>query len=360
MSSTARRNNLIIHLAFWVGYCSILTFIAYDVTGLWSGILRAVTLVTIHAGVFYLNSEVLMPRFLIKKKYWLYFLLTLVTILIVGAIIHVLDRYAFLSDHFSERGGRFMKKAMREMGVGRGKRMLLHFIFGVMRNVFWTVLVLFISMAYTTARNNRKREQLENELRSEKLEAEMKFLKSQTNPHFLFNALNNIYALSQMKSDRTPEMVLKLSDILRYNLYECNDDMVPLEKEIAYIENYIGLQQLKSEHQQNIVFTNEVQGSHLMIAPMLLIPFIENSFKHSKIEDTEKGWVTILIEARDGQITFKAENSVPDVEYTKDKVGGIGLQNVQRRLELIYPEQHKLDIEQHNNRYSVTLQLQLL
>ncbi len=161
----------------------------------------------------------------------------------------------------------------------------------------------------------------------------LKFLKSQINPHFLFNTLNNIYTLSMLKSDQTPDMILKLSNMLRYILYECSDkDKVPIAKEVAYIRNYIDLQLLKDSEIKNIHFEEGIKDN-VAIAPMLLIPFIENSFKHSRIEDTEKGWINIKLSCNRKEIFFSCENSLPAVEYKKDKTGGIGIENARRRLE---------------------------
>ena len=190
-------------------------------------------------------------------------------------------------------------------------------------------------------------------LRSENLHTELKFLKSQVNPHFLFNALNNIYAMSVMQSKEAPQMILKLSDILRYNLYDGTQEKVPLEKEINYIENFISLQKLKDDEIQNIqVDFADVDGG-LMIAPLILIPFVENSFKHSKIEDISKGWITMELKTTGNRIVFDLRNSIPALDHKKDKEGGIGLENVKRRLELIYPGRHSLDIEKKDDVFSV-------
>jgi len=196
-------------------------------------------------------------------------------------------------------------------------------------------------------------------LQSEKLETEMKFLKSQINPHFLFNALNNIYSLSYLKPEKTPENLLKLSEMLRYMLYECNDDKVPLEKEITYLENYISLKLLKDSRGMKVSVSIEKPASSLMIAPMLLIPFIENAFKHSNIEDLEKGWINIQLKTINKKLIYSVENSFAPTSTTKDKVGGIGLTNVNRQLDLLYPKKHQLDIDSNNHIYKAHLEIDL-
>ena len=196
-------------------------------------------------------------------------------------------------------------------------------------------------------------------LRSEKLETEMKLLKSQINPHFLFNALNNIYSLSYLKPEKTPENLLKLSEMLRYMLYECNVDKVPLSKEIAYLENFIHLKLLKDSRGMKVTSNLEKSNGHLMIAPMLLIPFVENAFKHSEVEDPENGWIDIGLKYEKGKLIFRVENSNPEKVSTKDEVGGIGLPNVKRQLDLLYPKRHQLEIKKIQNKYSVHLEIDL-
>ncbi len=194
-------------------------------------------------------------------------------------------------------------------------------------------------------------------LANEKLEAEMKFLKSQINPHFLFNALNNIYALVVLKSDVAPDHLLKLSNMLRYMLYDCKADRVPLAKEIEYIRNYIDLKMLKDSRGMNVNVHLDDSRPDLLVAPLLFIPFIENAFKHSRIEDLTKGWIRIRLETAPEKITLHVDNSVPPNEETKDKVGGIGLENVARQLTLAYPDRHSLQIDKSDDRFSVHLSI---
>ncbi|MEZ4957854.1 MAG: histidine kinase [Saprospiraceae bacterium] len=198
------------------------------------------------------------------------------------------------------------------------------------------------------------------DFRNEKLESEMKFLKSQFNPHFLFNALNNIYTLSVIKSDKTPDNLLKLSGMLRYMLYDCKAETVTLGKEITYLKHFIDLHLLKDSRGLNVDVHLDESRPNLEVAPMLFVPFIENAFKHSRIEDLENGWIKIDLTTFDDHVVFKVENSLSKEEFTKDKVGGIGLENVRRQLELMYPNQHELDIQQLAGEFRVCLKLQVL
>jgi LytS/YehU family sensor histidine kinase len=219
------------------------------------------------------------------------------------------------------------------------------------------LIILVISSAYSVTKLSRKKERDEELAISEKIQSEMKFLKSQINPHFLFNALNNIYSLTITGSADSSEMILKLSDMLRYILYECNESKVPIENEWKYIENFIEFQKLKSKEELNIriEFNNAVPGA--LIAPMILIPFVENAFKHSKVEDTEKGWVNLSLNNNTEAIILQVDNSIPEQVHNKDEVGGIGLKNVNRRLELAYEKSHDLIINHTPTKYSVILRI---
>jgi len=197
------------------------------------------------------------------------------------------------------------------------------------------------------------------QLSNEKLAAEMRLLKSQINPHFLFNALNNVYSLSYLKPEQTPENLLKLSNMLRYVLYECNVERVTLEKEIAYLRNFINLQLLKDSRGMNVKADLEVAHPNLSIAPMLLIPFVENAFKHSPIENLKKGWIDIQLSTTASSIHLYVANSVREKESPKDNVGGIGMPTAKRLLELHYPDKHQLSIKATAEKYTVQLEIQV-
>ena len=147
--------------------------------------------------------------------------------------------------------------------------------------------------------------------------------------------------------------------MLRYMLYECDVEKVPLQKEIAYLENFIHMKLLKDSRGMNVKINLTKTGGHLMIAPMLLIPFVENAFKHSKVEDLQNGWITIDLTNEQQKIIFKVENSTLQNNYTKDQAGGIGLANVKRQLYLLYPQKHTLKIDSTEEKYSVHLEIEL-
>lgn len=191
------------------------------------------------------------------------------------------------------------------------------------------------------------------------LQNELKLLKSQINPHFLFNALNNIYALSAIDSDKTQQSIACLSNMLRYVLYECENNLVPIVKEIKYIENYLKLVSLKSSKSYPITTKFYIDNKNTVIAPMLFIPFIENALKHGNIEKIKDTFINIKIESKNTFINFEIENSIPKTDIIKDSVGGIGLENVKKRLAILYPKTHKLDITENKSTFKVQLNLKL-
>lgn len=177
----------------------------------------------------------------------------------------------------------------------------------------------------------------EKSLVKEKLETELKFLKNQINPHFLFNTLNNIYALARKKSDKTPEVVVRLSKLLRFMLYESAKETVPIEEEIRILEDYVQLEEIRHTKKLNIIFQKEIDNYNQLIAPLILLPFIENSFKHGINETLEETTIVIKIKLVEGQLNFYVMNSHEN-EPGAPVNENIGLRNVRRQLELMYNE----------------------
>ena len=196
---------------------------------------------------------------------------------------------------------------------------------------------------------------LKSELMLEKKSGELALLRSQVNPHFLFNTLNNIYSLVYKKSDDAPEAVMKMSSIMRYMLYDATTDEVLLEKEVEYLRSFIELEKLRLRHKDFVELTisGEVEGR--TIAPMLLIPFVENAFKHGSKNVASPG-IRINLSLSPKQILFEVGNSIrKNITAGKDQVGGIGLNNIRRRLNLLYPGKHQLTISPENEQYNVQL-----
>jgi hypothetical protein len=299
----------------------------------------------------WLNMEVMLPGLFFNKKQAAYVIAGFT--LVIGIVLLLEWDAMPWAEYFNRPPSQ--RTGMREANKSSNPWHVMRHIGNAMP--YFTALIG--SALFEIARFAKQKEKEAAELHSEKLEAEMKFLKSQFNPHFLFNALNNVYALTVMKSDQAPDNLLKLSGMLRYMLYDCKADKVPLGKEIEYLRHFIDLHLLKDSRGMKVKVDLDETRPDLKIAPMLFIPFIENAFKHSRIEDLENGWIEIRLATTDHQVVFEVKNSLPKTDFTKDKVGGIGLENVKRQLELMYPRRHELNIEQRNNAFEVFLKINL-
>ena len=192
----------------------------------------------------------------------------------------------------------------------------------------------------------------------EKAEAELNFLKSQINPHFLFNSLNSVYFLIEKNNTAARNALHKFSEMLRYQLYEMNDDKIPIEKEINYLHDYVDLQKLRNESNYNVSFICPPAVSGFFIEPLLLIPFVENTFKHISHFKDQPNFIRIELDRIDGQMYFEAENSTEPPGHTGDHQG-IGLNNVKRRLALLYPGRHWLEITGTEHCFKVTLRIKI-
>lgn len=203
-----------------------------------------------------------------------------------------------------------------------------------------------------------QKELLEKE--KQKSEVELKALKAQINPHFFFNTLNNIYSMSLDKDDRLPATILQLSELMRYFLYDAKDNFIPLEKELAVINNYISLQKLRSNEQLLIEIKQEGEITDQKIAPLLLITFLENAFKHGAKGSSGNAFIRLSINIQKNQLNFIIENNKGIVDETEPTAyKGLGLENVKRQIELLYPGKHVLDIKELADHFVVQLQLNI-
>ncbi len=212
-------------------------------------------------------------------------------------------------------------------------------------------IALLLSATIRITQEWYKNEKQRQEMEKEKLASELSFLKSQVNPHFLFNTLNGIYSLANRKSDKTPGAIVKLSDMMRYMLYESGRDVVSLDKEIDYLNNYIDLQKLRMSEDTNVSFKVEGDTAGKKIMPMLLIPFFENAFKHGVDINAE------LI-VSDNELRLKVINRISKSQK-KDEGSGIGLTNIKKQLEHLYPNSHSLKIDEKEGYFSVELSLKI-
>ncbi|MEO6718890.1 MAG: histidine kinase [Ferruginibacter sp.] len=345
------------HIPFWFAYHILwwtltigslqevmhnIFFSAYSIKFLFYLIFQAL-------GVYF-NLYYLVPKFLETGKYVQYILFVLLTIFCTA--IFIIPGYyvsAWLSGNSFES----------LYGKQPGEYMYLFQI-----NTFpSSTASMTLGMSVKLTKNwiqSRKRQQL---LEKEKLETELKFLKSQFNPHFLFNSINSIFVLIHKNPDMASESLAKFSDLLRYQLYECNEAQIPLSQELTYIDNFMELEKLRQEHtiQLNIKMEEGIAGNR-SIAPFILMPFIENAFKHVSKRQDETNWISMHLYVDKAHLHFDISNSV-SAQYNSSiepmRYKGIGLTNVRRRLELLYPQQHVLTIQQTDNLFSVALKLQL-
>lgn len=323
----------ILYLIFWVTLVS--SYIDFV-----PALVRVLSIVLIEMAIFYINLLYLIPKYLdiqLKQKYFLLtFSLIAFTTFIGGIIDLSIEEYA-------------------PYNIGHAHERPLYSFF--LMRFFLSMMPWVVSSLVSRSIQVRKQREESLELKNKMLEAESKALKAQINPHFLFNSLNNIYALAQVKSEKTGDAVLQLSDILRYVTYDSNQDFVSLKEEIKTIESYILLQALKDENQSNIKIEIDTQNGHYQIAPLLLIPFVENCFKHANHDDKEKGWIHIKLKAANGRINLICVNSFDHSEKSKDKTGGVGMENVKKRLALLYPDKHRLTISYNHNEYKAELEI---
>jgi sensor histidine kinase YesM len=200
-------------------------------------------------------------------------------------------------------------------------------------------------------------QQMAEQLEKEKLAAELKLLKSQINPHFLFNTLNNLYVLTMNSSSKAPLMVHKLSELMSYMLYDSNQVEVPLDKEIQYIRNYIDLEKIRYGERLDVTLNIYGCSEGIMVAPLLILPFVENSFKHGARNQLHDSWIHIDIEVQHDNLILKVENSKPDFQIERHTTSGLGLNNVKRRLDHLYRERYVLQLFDETDTYLVVLKL---
>lgn len=232
--------------------------------------------------------------------------------------------------------------------------------FARVSSMVWNLasFIVFISLIKFTV-DRFVLEAQKKELENEKLNAELNYLKAQINPHFLFNTLHNLNYLSQIKSDKATEVVLKLSNIMRYMIYDSNKEKVPLAKEISYIQDYLDLEAIRLNKSFNLKFDVSQVHEQIEIAPLMLIPFVENAFKHGISDQQEENWINIQLSSDEESLELKVENSLKDRHIQKEEASGFGLNNLRKRLELSYPKKHKLYIEESAKKFSVHLILEL-
>lgn len=339
------------HFVFWV--FSLLLWSSRDYffyPSLRSHIMSNGLITVTSLGLIYFNMYYLIQRLLLVKKYWQYILLMiLLTVLQVSLITYPLMDKWLKNPFYVTKEGFFV------------------LLSDIMFMLVVSTALKFLKLLYTREKYTKQLESQTMELAQKNLETELTLLKNQINPHFLFNTLNSIYFLIKKDPEQSREVVLQFSDMLSHQLYDATKHEIHLQKEVEYIQNYIDIEKIRQGDLVTVDF--QVTGNtHQLIAPMLLLPFVENAFKHGKSK-TDGYWVKINITVLEQQLQVTIENSYdptsPPLDLnqkthtiTSSQKNGIGLTNVRRRLELMYPGSYQLTIEQVSQVFKVNLAIQ--
>ena len=281
--------------------------------------------------LFYVNSSVLVRKYLFNGKYGYYLLAN------IAAYLAIIILHSFIFSNLIHSRPFNLKASL-----------------GFNLSAF--LLTIAASIIYRSFIDNAERAKLAQQKQEEDLKTELYFLRSQISPHFIFNVLNNIVALARLKSEQLEPTVMKLSSLMQYMLYETDEERVSLQTEAEYLQSYIDLQKQRFGAKVKVNFDLELKDEYAGIEPMLLIPFVENAFKHGLEEETNSGFVHIVVCETDEDLTLQVSNSKP--ELLKGKApAGIGINNVLKRLELLYPDKYKLNVNEDVESYEVTLNI---
>ena len=296
---------------------------------------------------YYLYYKLAIQQLLIKRKYG-YFLLSVLLFFVSYELYKVyveywsISRLSFLPTDMAKEASTWMKQKGR-----------LHFSIHYLLLQFLEMAALAYFIHYD------KQEKQIRQLKQLQTEADLQYLQSQLHPHFFFNTLNNIYALALQQSQLTAPLVARLSEMMRYVLYEANKPQQPLTSEIQFLNSYVEVQSVRYNEKLAIRFDTQGITSQAMIEPLLLLPFIENAFKHGIEEELHAGYIETIIVLHEQELTFSVKNSKAVKAAEQTGRTGIGMENVQKRLALLYPGKHSLDVQETNHSYAVLLTITL-
>jgi two-component system LytT family sensor kinase len=345
--------NLLIQTLIWVVLGIVLLFNQplswnIDVPGqFW---IKQIVTFCLLIGAYYLNALVIVPRFLLKNRIGIYFLLLLMIIISVMCLTSWLDAYLklpqLIMDAFIKRGPQ--KPLFNKHGYD-------------ILTLAISALVLGISTSITTTKNWQKERQRHQEMEQERIASELSFLKAQINPHFFFNTLNNIYALTVVNVETSRTALHQLSRMMRYVLYDTQNSTALLSQEIAFIKDYISLMQLRLTEKVTVNFATPTPLKDHPVAPMLFLTFVENAFKHG-VSDTQPSTIEVIIEQIENEVTLSVKNTIFKTHGASiEENQGIGLNNTIRRLDLLYAGKYtlKIDNTSDDDMYIANLTLQL-
>jgi hypothetical protein len=353
---TDNRLKITLHLVLWAIvfifpiYISR-TFGFTDISRLW----HFYTMAIAYGIIFYVNYLYLVPAFYFKKEKWQFFLIvagliTVLFFLIIGINDHL------LAD--PERDHRF-EEAMRKLNDGEEYKRPPMGFFRLINYGFTSLMISGFALGLGFVDRHRDDEKRRKELEKEKLHSELAFLKNQISPHFFFNTLNNIYALTTIDTPAAQESILKLSKLMRYLLYESEQGETLISHEIDFMTNYIALMKLRLSPKVDLEVSFPTEYNDVSVPPLLFIPFIENAFKHG-ISHREASFIDIRLKIEGNKLIFSSENSMGKNTQPHDKEhSGIGLENVKKRLALLFPESHKLVISETVQTFKAELIVEL-
>lgn len=331
------------HLLFWIGVLLFFTLIFGVNNNIDSNVLYfSMFLMPVTIATTYTSIYKLIPEYLIPKRYYHFGLYSLYTLIIsiFGILFSIFIAYAYFTNIENNSLS----------NIGKSALFIIACIYLV---VILVSAFKLLKINLKQSKENAKLEAIILEAKLKLKEQELKYLKMQIHPHFLFNTLNTMYGFALKKADDTPEMILKLSNLLDYLLYQVDKPFVNLEDEIHHIEDYIALEKMRFSDTLHVSFSSKIHSEAIEIPPMLFIPFVENSFKHGRIIN---GILTIeiYIETTANSIIFNIKNSSTKTEKYND---GLGLENIKKRLELLFPKKYKLQIANNETEFNVALQL---
>lgn len=345
------QNRTLSHVLFWTVFMFIMTvWSSLNYGSLKDHLINNLALLPVQLLAAYFLVYHQLPKLLLKKKYVQF----AISFIVSGYILTFLGRLTiiYLAEPFIRQD--FEKESFLEI-LADPFYLLIVYVPAVHMAGFILMTVKFIKNRF------EEKHQLEV-LEKEKVKNELKFLKAQIHPHFLFNTLNNLYALSMAKSDVTPKVVVKLSELLDYILYQCNDPLIEVHKEIKLLQGYIDLEMLRYGEQLDLVFNHQVDNPNTQIAPLILLTIIENAFKHGASGNPIDPKIHIDLEVKTKQLYLKVFNNKPPQNLQlkiKKESKGIGTENLNRQLELNYPNKYKLEIKETENTYLVILEIEL-
>ena len=329
------------HLIIWMLVFGLWFFLRYEDYALEATAFK-VTLIKVAdlALMVYITNYLLIPKLLYKRQYF-WFGLSFIVVILTSSIVKM-NILAQITNN----------PALLSVSGNLKAR--------IYDNIIPHFFLVLSGAAFKLMMDYTKMQQRMVEMAKEKAEAELNFLKSQINPHFLFNSLNSVYFLIEKNNVEARGALHKFSAMLRYQLYEMNGDKIAIEKEMEYLKDYVDLQKLRKDENYVVEFNCSPDVKGFSVEPLLLIPFVENAFKHISHHRDQLNFIKLELGMNNGSFHFFVENSKDAIEKTTEKHAGIGLANVKRRLELLYAGKHKLEIKNSYDRFSVSLQLQII